>query len=133
MGTRTIIKQYKINTPTASGGNIIQDIQDLGGLVKKIGISVPQYLFMYNVTPPDPEDPEDIPSNICCLINGQQFQLGRTFIYETDQGSDESMNPNITSLSFPNLQTPSTEQRKFPGTFPVRQILVDVVYQQSTS
>lgn len=121
-----IIKQYKINTPTAPGGNIIQDL----GLVKKIGISIPQYLFMYNANPPNPEDPEDIPSNICCLINGQKFQLGRTFIYETDQGSDESMNPNITSLSFPDIQLPTRDSDA--RVFPVNQILVDVVYQTTS-
>lgn len=123
------IRQYRINSPTTN--NILQSAL---GNVRKLGISVPEYLFMYNAliaSPSQEGEEQQSDSNICCLINGNQFQLGRTFIYETDQGSDESIRPNITSLSFPNLNVPSTIDRAFPGDFPIQSILVDVVYQEN--
>lgn len=122
------IRQYRINSPTQ------EVIQSNLGTVRKLGIFVPEYLFMYNAfiaSPSQEGEEQQSDSNICCLINGNQFQLGRTFIYETDQGSDESIRPNITSLSFPNLNIPSTIDRAFPGNFPVQSILVDVVYEEN--
>lgn len=122
------IRQYRINSPTQ------QVIQSNLGTVRKLGISIPEYLFMYNASVASPSqegEEQQSDSNICCLINGEPFQLGRTFMYETDQGNDESIRPNITSLSFPNLNTPSTINRAFPGDFPVKSILVDIVYQKS--
>ena len=64
------IRQYRINSPTQ------EVIQPNLGIVRKLGISIPEYLFMYNASIASPSqegEEQQSNSNIYCLINGEPF------------------------------------------------------------
>lgn len=107
----TKVRQIAVSTP---GSFPFSNLQ-------KLGIVIPQRIWMANATN----------GQYIIKINNENFALGDrqvTFIYQTDEGPDQSNSPDITTVSFENLNISNINwnEQDFLGNS-VKSILLDVV------
>ena len=107
------IYQTRIN-PERGGS-----VENING-AKKVGIIIPQRVYMKYTL----ENPTDTGFKIN-NINDENFLIGKTFIYETDQSSQNL----ITSLSFSPVPGVDWNDNDYINN-DLRQIIVDYVKEE---